>query len=146
MKRYPVCSAAQALIEQTALLCRAIDADSIESIECHVPTLVDVSLMHDEPLTVQEAQFSLPYAVACAARGGALDLDDLTTESLADPAMRALMRRVRKIVDAGLSSDAMRMAAPAYWRPESAASIPCRPPEIAGTGCIWTSATPAARR
>jgi 2-methylcitrate dehydratase PrpD len=112
VKRYPVCSAAQALIEQTALLCRAIDADSIESIECHVPTLVDVSLMHDEPLTVQEAQFSLPYAVACAARGGALGLDDLTTESLADPAMRALMRRVRKIVDAGLSSDAMRMAAP----------------------------------
>jgi 2-methylcitrate dehydratase PrpD len=112
VKRYPVCSAAQALIEQTALLCRDVDAERIASIECHVPALVDVSLMHDDPATAQEAQFSLPYATACAVRHGGLGLEHLTASALADPGIRTLMRKVHKVVDADLSTDAMRAAAP----------------------------------
>lgn len=112
VKRYPVCSAAQALIEQTALLCRDVDIDRIVSLECHVPALVDISLVHDDPTTAQEAQFSLPYAAACAARHGGLGLEHLTASALAEPGIRALMRKVRKVVDADLSSDTMRAAAP----------------------------------
>jgi 2-methylcitrate dehydratase PrpD len=74
--------------------------------------LVDISLVHDDPATAQEAQFSLPYAAACAARHGGLGLEHLTASALADPGIRALMRKVRKVVDADLSSDTMRAAAP----------------------------------
>lgn len=112
LKRYPVCSAAHALIEQTAALCRTVDTTRIAAIECHVPTLVDISLVYDEPVDAQQAQFSLPYAAAGAALRGGLTLDDLGAAALADPQVRALMPKVRKIVDPELSSDAMRAAAP----------------------------------
>jgi 2-methylcitrate dehydratase PrpD len=112
IKRYPLCSAAQALVEQTVALCRGFDAEQIASIECHVPTLVDISLVYDEPANAQQAQFSLPYAVACAADHGGFELDDLNAEMLANPEIGALMRKVRKAVDPEMSTDAMRASAP----------------------------------
>lgn len=114
VKRYPICSAAHAAVEQTAALCQqaGAGADRIAAIECHVPTLVDISLVHDAPRTAQEAQFSLPFTVACAAHHGAVRLDDLTETTLADPAIRAIMARVRKFRDPALSTDAMLASCP----------------------------------
>jgi 2-methylcitrate dehydratase PrpD len=112
LKRYPVCSAAQAAIEQTAALCAGIDPDEIASIECQVPVLVDISLGYDAPRNNQEAQFSLPYAVACAAHHGSVDLADLGEETIADPAIHAIMAKVRKSVAADLSTDEMRTQFP----------------------------------
>lgn len=112
IKHSPVCSAGHALIEQTAALCRTLDAGKITAIECHVPTLVDISLVYDQPATAQEAQFSLPYCVACAALRGSVTLHDLGAEALADTQVRALMRKVTKIVDPELSSDSARASAP----------------------------------
>ncbi|MGN6570107.1 MAG: MmgE/PrpD family protein [Pseudolabrys sp.] len=112
IKRYPVCSAAHALIEQTAALCHMVDADRIAAIDCHVSSLVDISLVYDEPVNAQQAQFSLPYAAACAALRGGLALDDLGSAAIADPKVRALMRKVSRFVDPDLSSDAARARAP----------------------------------
>jgi 2-methylcitrate dehydratase PrpD len=112
LKRYPVCSAAQAAIEQTAALCAGLDPDEIASIECGIPVLVDISLRYDMPRNNQEAQFSLPYAVACAAHHGSVELADLREEVIADPAIRAIMAKVRKSVAADLSTDEMRAQFP----------------------------------
>ena len=100
------------MIEQTAALCRTVDRGGIAAIECHVPTLVDISLVYDDPANAQEAQFSLPYTVASAALRGGLTLDDLGTAALADTTVRALMSTVRKLADPALSTDAMRSGAP----------------------------------
>ena len=114
IKSHPVCSAAHAAIEMTAQLCRQACAtpDQIAAILCHVPHLVDISLVHDHPHSAQEAQFSLPFAVACAADHGGVRLDDLIDHRFADPDILALMARVRKMHDPALSTPQMLLAAP----------------------------------
>jgi 2-methylcitrate dehydratase PrpD len=74
--------------------------------------LVDISLVYDDPANAQEVQFSLPYAVACAALRGRLALDDLGDAAIADPTVRALMRKVSRSADPELSTDAARARAP----------------------------------
>ena len=114
LKRYPVCSAAHALIEQTAALvgeAQCGDSDVAVAI-CEIPELVDISLVYDTPTRIQQAQFSLPYAVACALRHGAVRLKDLNREKITAPGLRALMTRVEKRVDPELSTDAMRAQYP----------------------------------
>lgn len=108
IKTNPLCSAAQAAIEQTAALVNTIDGDlnDIVAIEAGVPELVAISLMHDRPSTPQQAQFSLPYALACTALHGRVRLADLTPEALRDPAKVRLMGKVTKTVDDNLSTDA----------------------------------------
>jgi 2-methylcitrate dehydratase PrpD len=112
LKRYPVCSAAQAAIEQTAELCAGLSPDEIVGIECQIPVLVDISLAYDAPSNNQEAQFSLPYAVACAAHHGSVDLADVGEEAVAAPAIRSIMAKVRKTVASDLSTDEMRTRYP----------------------------------
>ena len=113
-KRYPVCSAAQAAIEQTALLVgeSGLDAGDIERIHCEIPKLVAISLVHDDPRNAQEAQFSLPYAVARAALDGTVDLAHLTDRAIQRPEVRALMARIDTRVAEDLSMDQMRHHCP----------------------------------
>jgi 2-methylcitrate dehydratase PrpD len=109
LKQYPVCSGAQAVIEQVAALCKEanVTPQLIDTIECHVPELVNISLVFDDPRSVQEAQFSLPYAAACAARHRTVRLQDLSPSALLDPEVRSLMRLIRKFSDPKLSNDEM---------------------------------------
>jgi 2-methylcitrate dehydratase PrpD len=100
VKTNPVCSAAQAAVEQTAAIVHDLDAGpgDIVAIEAEVPHLVDISLTYDRPTTPQQAQFSLPYALACAVLHGRVQLADLTGAALDDSAKTDLMRKVRKKV------------------------------------------------
>ncbi len=113
-KQYPVCSAAQAAIEQTALLMSesGLNAGDIGGIRCEIPELVAISLVHDDPQNVQEAQFSLPYAVACAALDGTVGLQHLTETALHRPEVRALMARIDADVAEDLSTGHMRRQYP----------------------------------
>ena len=114
LKRYPVCSGAHALVEQTVALCHSakIEPDQIAAIECHVPSLVNISLVYDNPQSAQQAQFSLPYAVACAVHHAGVTFNDLSAGALANPDIRAIMAKVQTFVDPELSSDAMRAVSP----------------------------------
>jgi len=120
VKSHPVCSAAHAAIEMTTQLCREAHAtpDQIAAIICHVPHLVDISLVHDQPRSAQEAQFSLPFTVACAADHGGVRLDDLRNRRFADPDIHALMARVQKIHDPALSTAEMLQSSPESARVE----------------------------
>ncbi|WP_136439313.1 MmgE/PrpD family protein [Pacificoceanicola onchidii] len=109
-KTNPVCSAAHAAIDQmnalmTSLACRAED---IAAIRADVPELVFISLVFPDPQTPQEAQFSLPYALACVALHGRVRFEDLLPEALHDPAKRALMDKVQVAQAADLSTGEMR--------------------------------------
>ncbi len=110
-KTSPVCSAAHAAIHQTAKLVKQTGASSsdIESIQAYVPELVDISLVYDDPVEPQQAQFSMQYALACAVLYGRVRLQDLTMKEVTSPKKMELMRRVKKIVDPDLSTDAMRV-------------------------------------
>jgi len=113
-KTSPVCSAAHAAIDQTTQLIKRTDASAsdIESIEAYVPELVDISLVNDYPIEPQQAQFSMPYALACAVLHGRVRLQDLTVQEVTSPTKVELMKKVKKIVDPDLSMDEMRARYP----------------------------------
>ena len=113
-KTSPVCSAAHAAIEALATVMAesgAVDGD-IVSIDVEIPELVDISLVYPRPKTIQEAQFSLPYALACAARHGRVRLADLTPAEIASADKAALMAKVTSAVAADLSTEDMRARYP----------------------------------
>ncbi|MCP5085923.1 MAG: MmgE/PrpD family protein, partial [Rhodobacteraceae bacterium] len=110
VKRYPVCSAAHVAIDEVARHTFESDLspDDIEAIHLDVPKLVRISLMHDAPTTPSEAQFSLPFAAACAALHGSVRLGDLNCKTLQAPAIKRLMQKVQISVDDDLSTEEMR--------------------------------------
>ena len=104
----------QTLIQQTAGLvdeAQCKDSDVV-SVVCDIPDLVNISLVYDKPENIQQAQFSLPFSVACALRFGAARLCDLSSEVIASPKTLALMGLVSKTVDPELSTDEMRKKYP----------------------------------
>jgi 2-methylcitrate dehydratase PrpD len=92
-KPYPVCRWAQPAVE-AALTLRAqygIDAEQIERVEI-ASFLQAVALDTNEPRDTEEAQYSLPYAVAAALRFGSLGARQIDGESLKDPEVLRLSR------------------------------------------------------
>ncbi|MEM7209022.1 MAG: MmgE/PrpD family protein [Pseudomonadota bacterium] len=106
-KAYPVCSAAQAGAELTATLIRRhnINAETIAQVICDVPKLVAISLVYEHPASVREAQFSMQFAVACAAIHGTIGLPHLQQSTLDDPHVRQLMQRIQMQVPDSLLND-----------------------------------------
>lgn len=113
-KTNPVCSAAQAAIEQTHRLLRELNATAadIETVRAEVPELVYISLVYPDPETPAEAQFSLPFAVACAALYGKVRFDDLLPGAQQTPEKKELMARVQTEIAEDLSTDEARQAYP----------------------------------
>jgi 2-methylcitrate dehydratase PrpD len=109
-KTNPVCSAAHAAIDQMTALMKELNAqpDEIEDVRAEVPELVDISLVYPNPQTPQQAQFSLPYALACTVLYGRVRFEDLLPNGVHDAEKIALMARVRTVRAADLSTDAMR--------------------------------------
>lgn len=120
VKRYPVCSAAHAAIDEIARLTfeAGFTQDDIDAIHMEIPKLVRISLVHDTPQTPSEAQFSLPFVAACAVRYGAVRLSDLNLEFLHSSEQQSLMRKVRIRVAEDLSTDDMRKRFPESARVE----------------------------
>ncbi|MCV0429175.1 MAG: MmgE/PrpD family protein, partial [Roseibium sp.] len=109
-KTNPVCSAAHAAIDQMNALMAELNAQpqDILEIRAEVPELVDISLVYPAPQTPQQAQFSLPYALACAALHGRVRFEDLLPGALSLSEMTALVDRVRTERATDLSTDSMR--------------------------------------
>ncbi|MBB3142264.1 MmgE/PrpD family protein [Halomonas organivorans] len=91
-KAYPVCRWAQPAVEAVlSLRGRIIDPTKISRIE--ITTFHEGKRLHVmHPASTEQAQYSLPWSVACALAHGTLDADAVTT--LDDPALRALASRV----------------------------------------------------
>ncbi len=169
-KTSPVCSAAHAAIDLLARLLRDADANAedIAAITVEIPDLVRISLVHDGPKTPQQAQFSLPYALACAALHGRVRLEDLTREEVASAPKQTLMAMVTASEADDLSTDEMRARYPESARIVvvlkdgrelsgfcgEAYGMPNRPLTdadmirkfadcLAFGGAIWTETTPA---
>ena len=96
IKRAPVCSAAQAAIEVTEKLIveNNLDRAQIKAVLCEVSHLVEVSLVHDQPATLTEAQFSMPFAVGCILAFGKLCPDQIIGETLAGKGLQEAIAKV----------------------------------------------------
>src|SRR5207244_7847344 len=80
------------------------------------------------PLSVVDAQFSLPFGIAVALVRGAASPDEFTLSTIADPTVRGLMQRVTAVRDPKL--DALYPRAWASW--VRIAPRDGRPPEARG--------------
>ena len=112
-KTSPICSAALSAIEQMNALMAELGAraDEVAGVHAEVPKLVYESLVFPNPSTPQEMQFSLPYALACAAIHGRVRFEDLVPEAIS-PEKAAIMARVSVKRAPDLSSDEMRAKYP----------------------------------
>lgn len=71
-------------------------ADDVEEIAVGFAPGSDRALIKDNPQTGLEAKFSIEYAAAATVLDRTLTLDSFTDEAVARPAVRSLMRRVRR--------------------------------------------------
>lgn len=97
IKRVPVCLSSHAAIDALREMLEPgeIRVSDIGEIICDVPPIVIQNLIHDAPITRQQAQFSMPFALACTALLGDITLASLDPGVLARPDLRQLMGRVR---------------------------------------------------
>lgn len=96
VKRVPVCLSAHAAIDVTLELmaANALAPGDVDQIDCDVSGIVVANLVHLRPRTPQEAQFSLPFAIACALLHGDIGLEHLDAGTLNAPDLQDLMERV----------------------------------------------------
>lgn len=106
-KPFPICSAAHAGAELAGKLVAeyGLSPADITAVTCHVPEVVVVSLVYDDPQTPQQAQFSMPFAVACMLVNGAVAPEHLTAAVVSDPAMRDQMAKVTMQRDDALAAN-----------------------------------------
>ena len=95
-KLFPACSATQAAAETVAdlMIENQLAPEDVVAVHCEVTPLVAVSLRYDDPRTVTEAQFSMPYAVGCILTFGDFAAHHLDDSLLRDPRLRSAMRKV----------------------------------------------------
>ena len=112
IKRIPVCLSSHAAVDAVMQLQQRHDiaVDDIASIVCDVPPIVIANLVHDEPLTPQQAQFSMPFAIAASLLHGDLALHHLSAATLGEPQLRRLMQRI-SMTSSAVWDDPRRLAA-----------------------------------
>src|SRR5918992_3621754 len=102
-KPYACCRWAQPAIEGALSAARQIGAAATEVARVRVHTFEAAThLSSASPRTTEEAQFSLPWPIACALIDGMVGPEQVTGKSLADPARRELAARVEVVADAEL--------------------------------------------
>ena len=83
-----------------------VRTEEIETIAIGFPPGADEALIHDDPHTGLEGKFSIQYAVAATVLDRALTMESFTDAMVQRPAVRDLMRKVRRcrVPDSGVYS------------------------------------------
>jgi len=114
IKRIPLCLSSHAAVDAAmALVARhAIDLAAIEEIVCDVPQIVFANLIYNQPATRQQAQFSMPFAIAVSLLYGSVQLQHLDGAVLQEQPVLELMKRVKMTVGPRWSLEGACEAAP----------------------------------
>jgi len=110
VKPYPSCACTHSIIDSTLELRRAhgIRPEDVEEVTVGVGGGVPRILIHSRPRTGLEAKFSAQFSAAAALVDGRVGLATFQDERAQDPAMRALMERVKMVVDPEIPTDTER--------------------------------------
>jgi 2-methylcitrate dehydratase PrpD len=102
-KPYACCRWAQPAVEGVLSAARRIGASAADVARVRVHTFEAATHLRSvAPHTTEEAQFSVPWPVACALIDGVVGPEQVSERSLTDPARRELAARVEVVVDAKL--------------------------------------------
>jgi 2-methylcitrate dehydratase PrpD len=104
VKPYPSCALTHSAVDALLDLRQQhrFAADDVEAIEVGVGHVTPTVLIHAEPVTALQRKFSMPYCAAAAAAEGRLDIASFRDGDVESAAVRALMGRVRMVVDPAL--------------------------------------------
>jgi len=99
IKKYPTVGASQRVIDSVLAHVAAarVDVDAIERVEPQVSEKHAAVMPYHAASRPEEAKFSLEFAVACALLNGRVGLRELAAESIADPRLQDLMRKVHVV-------------------------------------------------
>jgi len=99
IKKYPTVGASQRVIDSVLAQVAAarVEIDAIERVEPQVSEKHAAVMPYHAASRPEEAKFSLEFAVACALLHGRVGLRELTAESIGDPRLQDLMRRVHVV-------------------------------------------------
>ncbi|MDQ3445346.1 MAG: MmgE/PrpD family protein [Pseudomonadota bacterium] len=105
-KAYPVCRWAQPATEAALTLKRLHDFDEADVVAVSIESFreaIDLGSQCAAPLTTDEAQYSLPYAVAAALVYGRIGAADVEAAALRDPRIKRLLEMMTLTNDAEFS-------------------------------------------
>ncbi|SRR6266542_5676322 len=110
VKPYPSCACTHSIIDGTLELRRAhgLRPEQIAEVTVGVNTTVPKILIHSDPRTGLQAKFSAEFAAAAALSEERVGLTTFTDDRVQDPRIRALMKRVRMVVDPEIPGDLER--------------------------------------
>src|SRR5207248_7457444 len=94
MKQFPACNPGHPLID-AALRLRSEQSFAVDEIEWIEADLHTFSLLRAQPRDELAAGFSGAFLLAASFVHGAFGLDQLTEETVRDPGVQALMKRIR---------------------------------------------------
>jgi 2-methylcitrate dehydratase PrpD len=117
IKRIPICLSSHAAVDALREILRlaSISADDIVEIICDVPPIVLANLIHDAPTQRQQAQFSMPFAMAATCLLEEITLDSLNDATINRADLQQLMRRVRMISSERWQPDLLVSAPEGAW-------------------------------
>ncbi len=110
VKPYPSCACTHSIIDGALELRRVhgIEPEQVAEITVGVNATVPRILIHSEPRTGLEAKFSAEFAAAAALAEGRAGIATFRDDKIRDPRIRALMKRVRVVVDPDIPGDLER--------------------------------------
>lgn len=125
IKRIPVCLASHAAVEalKTIIVAKASReaispndiAAHIDRIVCDVPPIVIKNLAYALPSTPQQAQFSMPFAMAATAFHGDVNRVQLQQAVIDAPSFIAMMQRVAMLSSGRWRGDLIQQAPEGAW-------------------------------
>jgi len=110
VKPYPSCACTHSIIDGTLELRRAhrIRPEDVAEVTVGVNAIVPRILIHSNPRTGLEAKFSAEFSVAAALSETHVGIATFQDDKLHDPAIRALLPRVKVVVDPSIPGDQER--------------------------------------
>ncbi len=110
VKPYPSCACTHSIIDGTLELRRdhGLRPDQVAEVTVGVNAIVPKILIHSDPRTGLQAKFSAEFAAAAALAEERVGLTTFTDDTVQDARIRALMKRVRMVVDPAIPGDLER--------------------------------------
>ena len=110
VKPYPSCACTHSIIDGTLELRRAhgLRPEQVAEVTVGVNAIVPKILIHSDPRTGLQAKFSAEFAAAAALAEERVGLTTFTDDTVQDARIRALMKRVRMVVDPAIPGELER--------------------------------------
>ena len=108
VKLYPSCAATHPMLDVLLDLRREhqFTGEDVDAIDVGVDPITPTVLIHDHPATGLQAKFSMPFCAAAAASRGHVGIDTFDDQTLRDPAIDVVRRRVSMSIDSTLDAAA----------------------------------------